>query len=222
MGSGSSSYHRHHEIGIAYTDVGQVSGRRQLSYANLDEKGDFIVNKEKCSNFLYRIDNIANKIEKMIEWVACILLVVLVLAVISSILTRNMNIPIVWLGELGTFSFLWVTFFSMALAYRHNLFPNVDIINRFVAGKGAQLLSLYLELIVMAFLGIVLWSARDFMTYLASSGHVSAEMRIPMVYVYIGPVLGYVLTLFFSIVNMCGKIITLKYPEISVGKEVRI
>ncbi len=177
---------------------------------------------EGYRKFLYNLQKAADYVEKIIEWMACALLVVIAFAVVASVFTRNLNIPVVWLGELGAFSFVWVTFLSMALAYRHNLIPSVEIINHLLSGKAAQWLSLLLELISIAFLAIVMWSASEFMAYLGDSGHISAELRVPMVYVYIGLMLGYIFTLFFSFVKMCEKITELKHPELSIDKEVQI
>lgn len=163
---------------------------------------------------LYHIQKIAKYVEKTLNLGSNILMVVLALAVIVGVFTRNINLPIVWLGELGIFSSIWITFFGMALAYRHKMFPNVNFLSLFLPEKADHWLSVIWDVFTIIFVGIVLWSARDFMIYLADSGHVSSEMRIPIIYVYIGPVIGFICTLFFGILNMLEKISECKEGQI--------
>ncbi|NQT60397.1 MAG: TRAP transporter small permease subunit [Bacteroidetes bacterium] len=149
---------------------------------------------------------ISDFIERIIKVVLAVTIATLFITVVLSVTTRNFNFPVVWLGELGTFSCIWAIFMGMALAYRQDLFPSVDIFHSLISTKTRSVLSVVYDVLILFFLFAVLWSSRIFLAHLQNSGQISPELRLPMIYAYLGPVLGYIFTAFFCLTSLVGKL----------------
>ena len=177
----------------------------------------------RTSKWYLRLEELSNTIEKIIEFLTVILLAILSFTVIFGVLTRNINIPIVWLGELGTFCCIWVTFLGMALAYRKKLFANVDLITHVLNERMKTYLAILWDVIGFVFLTLVLISSKSFIVYLFESGHKSGELRLSFWIVYIGPILGYIATAYYVLVSMIEQIINLKeLPKTANEKSVSV
>lgn len=159
--------------------------------------------------FLRLINGLAGILEKCINVCACILLSVVAIAVVVQVLGRQYNIPVVWLGELSTFSVIWAIFFGLAIGYRHGLFAQVDIICHVTPGSWRKYLSILWDLIGLAIMTWILWSSRDYIAHVAKRKMLSPELRIPLFYVYLGPVLGYIFTSYFTLVNVINKTVAI-------------
>ena len=158
---------------------------------------------KKLSKMMIKISDV---IERVIKIVLAATIATLFITVVISVTTRNINIPVVWLSELGTFSCIWAIFMGMALAYRQDLFPNVDIFHSLMSTKIRSVLSIVYDVLILLFLFVVLWSSRLFLAHLQTSGQISPELRVPMVFAYLGPVLGYIFTAFFCLTSLVGKL----------------
>lgn len=156
---------------------------------------------------IHVMDRISSRIEKFISVLLFICISVLFLTVVFVVITRNINVPVVWLGELGTFSCIWAIYLGMALAYKKDMFPNVDILPAKITARIGSGLSIIYDILILFFLAAVLWSSRLFLSHLFSSGQISPELRVPMFYAYLGPVVGYICTVFFCLVSLAKKIL---------------
>jgi TRAP-type C4-dicarboxylate transport system permease small subunit len=156
------------------------------------------------------LDNIASKFEKVIEVIVSILLTLIALAVFVGVIGRNINIPVVWLGELSTYSTIWVTFFGFALAYKYDMFANVDLISGKLSERNKKIIQILWNVFAIAFMTLLLWSGKDYIAHVAKSGTVSSELRIPLSIVYMGPFIGYIFTTYFGIVKLIKQILELK------------
>jgi TRAP-type C4-dicarboxylate transport system permease small subunit len=163
------------------------------------------------------MEKMSDNIEKFIELLCVILMAILAITVIFGVITRNIDLPIVWLGELATFCCIWVTFLGMSLAYRKRLFSNVDIITHAFKERGNAILAVIWDVIGLLFLVIVLVSSKSFISYLLMSGHKSGELRIPFYLVYSGPIAGYLFTAYYVVVSLTENIINL----IEKGKSLK-
>lgn len=166
------------------------------------------------------MEKIADVAERIINVLITVMLTVLFLTVVLSVLTRNINQPVVWLGELGTFSCVWAIFLGMALAYRKDMFPNVDLLNLLLPERIRQYLPLLYDVLIQFFLITILVSSRIFLRHLFTSGQISPELRILMFYAYLGPVIGYVFTAFFSLTGMFTRILGYINPETAKERSV--
>ena len=138
-------------------------------------------------------------VEQLFNVLCSVLVGILAITVIVGVLFRNIGVPVVWLGELGTFSTIWVTFLGIGLAYRNKMHPNVDLITHLI--KPSQ--KIYFEMIwdvVAALIALIIMiSAIDFMKYLKMNGHASGELGWQFFYVYLIPCFGITSIVIFAI-----------------------
>lgn len=145
---------------------------------------------------------IAAVLEKIINFFACILLSVVAVAVVVQVLGRNFNIPVVWLGELSTFAVIWAIFLGLAIGYRNGLFAQVDIICHVTPAGWRKYLVIVWDIISLVLITWILWSSRDYIAHVMRRKMLSPELRFPLWAVYMGPILGYVFTAYFVLVNI--------------------
>lgn len=145
-------------------------------------------------------------LEKFINFWACVLLVVISLAVIVQVLGRTTNIPVVWLGELSTYCTIWVVFMGLAIGYKHGLFAQVDIICHIVSKSWKKYLEILWGVVALIIMGLILWSSRDYIAHVARAKTASPELRLPLYLVYLGPIIGYIFTCWFTLVNIADQI----------------
>lgn len=153
---------------------------------------------------------IADKIERFIGVCVCIFIAVLGISVFVGVVGRNVNIPVVWLDEVSTYCCIWATFFGFALACKYNMHSNVDLLLHWLP-KGVRT---YFELFWMAFgvvfMGAVLWSSREYISFVYTAKTLSAQLRLPLAYIYMGPVIGYIFAVYFVTVNIMDHVAGMK------------
>ena len=152
----------------------------------------------------------ADLLEKFINFCCCVFISGIALSVVTQVIFREINIPIVWLGELGVYCLIWAVFFGLAIGYRNGLFAQVDIICHLVPKSWIKYLELLWDVIGLVIMGIILWSSREYIAHVARSGTLSPELSLPLWAVYLGPVFGYIFTSFFTFVNICERVARLK------------
>jgi TRAP-type C4-dicarboxylate transport system permease small subunit len=124
---------------------------------------------------------------------------ILAVTVITGVLFRNIGVPVVWLGELGTFSTIWVTFLGIGLAYRHKMHPNVDLVTHLIKPEQKIYFEMFWDVIAAVIALMIIISAISFMEYLKLNGHTSGELGWQFFYVYIIPYIGIASVVLFAI-----------------------
>lgn len=124
---------------------------------------------------------------------------ILAITVIIGVLFRNIGVPVVWLGELGTFSTIWVTFLGIGLAYRNKMHPNVDLITHLIKPSQKIYFELVWDLVAAIVALMIMISAIEFLQYLKMNGHSSGELGWKFFYVYLVPYAGICSVVLFAI-----------------------
>lgn len=151
------------------------------------------------------LNAVAAVLEKIINFCCCILLCLIAIPVIIQVFCRSFNIPVVWLGELSTYSVIWVVFLGLAIGYRHGLFAQVDMICHVVPKSWNKYLAYFWDIVGLVIMALILWSSRDYIAHVARRKMLSPEMQLPLWFVYLGPVIGYILTSYFTVVNIVNR-----------------
>jgi TRAP-type C4-dicarboxylate transport system permease small subunit len=157
---------------------------------------------------LVLLNRIGDGIEKCINFFACVFLVIIALAVIIQVLCRQINIPVVWLGELSVFGVIWTVFFGLAAGYRHGMLARVDLICHILPPRSHKALSVIWDLACLVLMLIILVSSREYILHIWNRKMFSPELRWPLYLVYLGPVLGYIFTSYFVVVNILTSLMT--------------
>ena len=165
------------------------------------------------NSIVKELNQIAAVFEKILNIFIGIFVGVLGLSVFIGVLGRNINIPVVWLDEVSTYCCIWATFFGFAVASRHGMLSNVDAFIHGFSERVKAYMSIFWIIFGCFFMGIVLWSEKDYIAYAYNAGTLSAQLRIPLFYVYLGPMIGYLFAIYFGIVNIVNKIGELKTAE---------
>ena len=165
------------------------------------------------NSIVKELNQIAAVFEKILNIFIGIFGGVLGLSVFIGVLGRNINIPVVWLDEVSTYCCIWATFFGFAVASRHGMLSNVDAFIHGFSERAKAYMSIFWIIFGCFFMGIVLWSGKDYIAYAYNAGTLSAQLRIPLFYVYLGPMIGYLFAIYFGIVNIVNKIGELKTAE---------
>ena len=165
------------------------------------------------NSIVKELNQIAAVFEKILNIFIGIFVGVLGLSVFIGVLGRNINIPVVWLDEVSTYCCSWATFFGFAVASRHGMLSNVDAFIHGFSERAKAYMSIFWIIFGCFFMGIVLWSGKDYIAYAYNAGTLSAQLRIPLFYVYLGPMIGYLFAIYFGIVNIVNKIGELKTAE---------
>lgn len=161
---------------------------------------------EEKKGIVCRLNWFGDVLEKIFNFFVVIFLIGVALAVSVLVLGREINIPVVWLDELSTYAVVWLVFFGMALGYKKGQFPRVDVICVVIPKRFHPYMEIFWDVIGAVILSLILWSGKDYILHAYNSGTTSAQLRIPLYIVYCGPVIGYLFTLYFTIVNIVNKI----------------
>ena len=165
------------------------------------------------NSIVKELNQIAAVFEKILNIFIGIFVGVLGLSVFIGVLGRNINIPVVWLDEVSTYCCIWATFFGFAVASRHGMLSNEDAFIHGFSERAKAYMSIFWIIFGCFFMGIILWSGKDYIAYAYNAGTLSAQLRIPLFYVYLGPMIGYLFAIYFGIVNIVNKIGELKTAE---------
>ncbi len=149
--------------------------------------------------FLHYYDRFLIILEKIIQIFMVISIILMVSCVVVGIIFRNINNSLVWINELAQFSCIWAVYIGFGLCVKHKLLAGVDIIQGILPPSGKKIMSVTQDVLIIFFLVVFLWSSYPLMNLLITTGRLSPEMRVPVFYGYLGPVLGSAFALLFAI-----------------------
>lgn len=119
---------------------------------------------------------------KFLEWVVGILMVVLFLEVTAGVVFRTIGFPLVWYDEVASMLLAWLTFYGSALAsYKRGHIGCPEIIDMMSPGLKRGV-SIFAQLIVIAFFGLMGWVGAEIMPILETDTLASLP-NIPMSWV---------------------------------------
>lgn len=119
---------------------------------------------------------------KFLEWVVGILMVVLFLEVTAGVVFRTIGFPLVWYDEVASMLLAWLTFYGSALAsYKRGHIGCPEIIDMMSPGLKRGV-SIFAQLIVIAFFGLMGWIGAEIMPILETDTLASLP-SVPMSWV---------------------------------------
>ncbi|RGX53611.1 TRAP transporter small permease [Anaerotruncus sp. AF02-27] len=149
-----------------------------------------------------------NKVANVVDKVVCALLVIffalILLVGTAQIISRYFfSMPIVWADELSKYLFLWMVMIGAAYGVRLKKHVVADVlITKFNPGL-KKAVGLAVDLLSVFLFGVFIAYTPKMMRLAA--GEISSTVRIPLSYVYLGVLVGAVLMLFYTLVDMYGK-----------------
>ncbi|MFM9916619.1 MAG: TRAP transporter small permease [Rhizobacter sp.] len=102
----------------------------------------------------------------------------------------TVKLHVSWAQELCIFMFVWMAKFGAAYGVRTGIHVGVDVVVRKLTGKPQKLLILFGLLSGALFTGIVATLGANFVWHIAQTDQVSADLEVPMWWVYLCVPLG--------------------------------
>lgn len=102
----------------------------------------------------------------------------------------TVKLHVSWAQELCIFMFVWMAKFGAAYGVRTGIHVGVDVVVRKLTGKPQQMLILFGLLSGALFTGIVAALGANFVWHMAQTDQVSADLEVPMWWVYLCVPLG--------------------------------
>ncbi|GAA0808411.1 TRAP transporter small permease [Clostridium sp. AF19-22AC] len=136
-------------------------------------------------------------LNKILEYVLAILVVVMVAGCIWQIVTRFiLQNPSDWTEELVRYALIWMTMVGVPYAYGKQQHIAVTFITDTFTKKGTLKDKIFIEILVL-FLSVFVMTAGGIMVSMNAAGQVSPALGIPMQFYYIGvPVCGVLMVVY--------------------------
>lgn len=137
------------------------------------------------------------KLNKVLEYILAILVVVMVLGCFWQIFTRFvLNNASSWTEELLRYALIWLTMLGVPYAYGKEQHIAIGFITSTFTKKGNLRDKIFIEILVL-FLSIFVLIAGGIMVTVNAVGQLSPAMGIPMQFYYIGaPICGVLMVLY--------------------------
>jgi len=144
----------------------------------------------------------ADRLEKITKIIITMCFSIMVLAILVGVFTRNINFPITWLEELSRYLQIWFVSLGFAVALRKGMLFGTEIILKNLTPKIAAVVVFLNKILMMLTCIFFLYFSNQLIHHLISTGQRSANLRIPIVWIYIGIYLGFVLAFIFLLVSL--------------------
>jgi TRAP-type C4-dicarboxylate transport system permease small subunit len=148
------------------------------------------------------IDRVVCRLEWAAERVVMITFGTMVLAVLVSVFTRNISIPVTWLEELSRYMQIWFVSIGFALALRKGLLAGSEVVLKMLPAQVSKWVITLCKIFMLVISVLLLVTGFQLIMHLLNTGQESPNMRIPIVYVYLGIYSGFVLAVVFLISSL--------------------
>lgn len=140
-----------------------------------------------------------NGLEKVINFFLVLSLTTMVGCVLIGVAFRNASLSITWINELAQFSCVWAIYIGLGLGIRYKMLAGVDIIGTLMPPLGRKCMVVAQNVLIIFFLLVFVLSSYPLMNLFYTSGRLSPEMRVPIIFGYLGPVLGSSFALLYAL-----------------------
>ncbi|WP_313530811.1 TRAP transporter small permease [Anaerotignum sp.] len=120
---------------------------------------------------------------------------------------------LVWSEELARYMFVWLVYFAVSYTARREKHIRIDAAINIYPKKLRPYIEILSEIIVLAFSAFIAVTAITVFQKITWSGQLSPAMRLPMQFVYLAPLVGFVLTSVRQIQCVIRRVKALKNHE---------
>jgi TRAP-type C4-dicarboxylate transport system permease small subunit len=136
--------------------------------------------------------SVARRLDRLEEWVTLFFLYVMCGAVLIQLVFRFLfNSPLFFPEEISRYSYVWITFFGLALATKHRDHIRMDLLLRALPDRGRAWVERAVEFVSCAILLVLAYLGLHFMEF--SRMNISSALELPMNLVYVSFPVGCVL-----------------------------
>jgi len=142
-------------------------------------------------------------INKIIRYVVCIILIIMVIASSLQVLFRYIfQHPLAWSEELTRYLMVWLTLLGAGIAFFYERHLGIDFLFIHLSKKGQTILKILNNFIIGSFLILIIVKGFD-ISY-KNFSQMSPAMRIPIGWIYLSIPIGSIIMLFVC----CNNILT--------------
>ena len=145
-----------------------------------------------------------------IAWVAERIVIttfgIMVIAVLMSVFTRNISVPVTWLEELSRYMQIWFVSVGFALALRKGMLAGTEVILKLLPAPFTKLIIIAVKLGMFAISVLMLHASTPLIEHLIKTGQESPNLRIPIVLIYLGIYTGFVLAALFILSSLMANL----------------
>lgn len=158
------------------------------------------------------IKKISDGVDKVTMVIACVFMVIVVLASSLQVFTRYvMNASLSWTEECSRYCFVWATMMGAAVAYKRGSHVALDIISGRLKGKAKFVQRIITQLFVILLCVVMICNSPSVLRL--TSTQLSTAMRIPMICFYISIPLGFLAIMIHAINGLAETISDRKSAE---------
>lgn len=130
-----------------------------------------------------KLSDVVYSLEKLL---AIILATVLIVALAGGVLFRYvLESPLFWSDELAIFCLIWITFIGGSMGLKQKASPSITIVTDLVSGKVKKILTIISNIILLVFVGYVLYLAINWISMPNILVQTSTAMNMPKIYFYL-------------------------------------
>ncbi len=155
---------------------------------------------------LHLVNTIVGRIAWFAEKIVIITFGIMVLAVLASVFTRNVSIPVTWLEELARYMQIWFVSIGFALALRKGMLAGTEVIIKLLPESISSRLIIICKLLMLVICMLLLNVSTPLINHLVNTGQKSPNMLIPIVWVYFGIYSSFILAAIFLIASLLSNL----------------
>lgn len=127
---------------------------------------------------------IVDKLNKLLEWLVVVVLVILSFVVLAQVVTRKCHISVAWLEEMARYSMIWLCFLGAAVACRRGSLIKIDILYELLPQKVSRYFLYFVDVLSIVFLVVALYSCSQYLP-LGFNSSASCMKSIKMFWFYL-------------------------------------
>ena len=148
------------------------------------------------------VDRAVDRIAWVAERVVIVTFGVMVIAVLASVFTRNISVPVTWLEEMSRYMQIWFVSVGFALALRKGMLAGTEVLLKLLPDRMTKAVVILVKLGMLAISVLMLVAATPLIEHLIRTGQESPNLRIPIVLVYLGIYSGFALAVVFILSSL--------------------
>ncbi|WMJ84609.1 TRAP transporter small permease [Oscillospiraceae bacterium LTW-04] len=134
--------------------------------------------------------------ESLEETILVVLLLIMSLAMGAQIIARYIfNSPLSWSEELSRFLFVWSGFLSISYCFKKQISIKIEQLVSLLPQKVATVFKIIEKTTMLLFYIYMVPFAWTYFNNAITSGQLSPAMQIPMSFIYIAPLIGFILSI---------------------------
>lgn len=139
-------------------------------------------------SMIKKIDQYADK------WIIAIFMLTMCVLIFMQVISRYVfGDSITWTEEASRYMFIWLIFLSIGIGFRDNKHISIDVVVDFLPASIQKLIKQIVYLFILGFSFLFVWEGYILVLQMQMFGQTSANLQLPMWWVYLSLPVGFLL-----------------------------